>query len=109
MFRMGNVLDANLVYGVAAEFQLNQLVAAGDVSSTKKQKLLDCFRRYMIKITEYLCARLPLGDELLSVASWLDPTRVESLNVKKIVELAYRFVLQSFLVIDTYTHHKRLS
>lgn len=84
--------DDNVTIGVAARFRLTQLVTAGEVSGAKKRKLLDCFRRYVVRIAQYLIANLPLDEEVISVARWLDPIKVSSLKVNDILNVAYRLV-----------------
>ena len=64
---------------------------ASDVTHAESSKYMDCIRRCMIRITQYLSDNLPLREDLLQSIEWLNPTTLtKDTDIDEILFVACR-------------------
>ena len=79
-----NVIDNGLFVGMTTKMHLRQLFDDGDISEVQQNTFYESVHAFYVRAMEYATRNLPLNDELLKNARFLDFHSRESASILQV-------------------------
>ena len=79
-----NITDNSLFVGMTTKMRLHQLFDDGDVSEAQRNTFFKSARAFYVRAMEYATKNLPLNDELLKNARFLDFHSRENASISQV-------------------------
>ena len=79
-----NIIDNSLFVGMTTKMRLRQLFDDGDVSEAQRNTFFKSVCAFYVRAMEYATKNLPLNDELLKNARFLDFHSRESASISQV-------------------------
>ena len=79
-----SIIDNGLFVGMTTKTRLCQLFDDGNISEAQRNTFYKSVRAFYVRAMEYATSNLPLNDELLKNARFLDFHRRESASISQV-------------------------
>ena len=79
-----SIIDNGLFVGMTTKTRLRQLFDDGDISEAQQNTFYKSVRAFYVRAMEYATSNLPLNDELLKNARFLDFHSRESASISQV-------------------------
>ena len=79
-----SIIDNGLFVGMTTKTRLRQLFDDGDISEAQRNTFYKSVRAFYVRAMEYATSNLPLNDELLKNARFLDFHSRESASISQV-------------------------
>ena len=79
-----NIVDNDLFVGMTTKMRLRKLLEDGDISPAQRKRFYDSARAFYVRALEYAIDTLPLNDDLLSNARFIDFHSRENSNFSQV-------------------------
>ncbi|CAB3996170.1 PREDICTED: uncharacterized protein LOC106702191 [Paramuricea clavata] len=83
--------DKDLFVGITTRMQLNKCLADGDISDQQAKKFYTAVRQFYIAAAKYMLKNLPLGDETLKNAQFVNWEKRVSGSFEQVAYFAQRY------------------
>ena len=87
-----SIIDNGLFVGMTTKTRLRQLFDDGDISEAQRNTFYKSVRAFYVRAMEYATSNLPLNDELLKNARFLDFHSRESASISQVEYFVNRYI-----------------